>query len=54
MGSVSAKGLREALAKAQKLGLVEEEFVLADCALVVRNLRPDEYEAILNECNDLT
>lgn len=56
MRSIAAKSLRESLEQARGVGLVEESFTLKgsssehDCALVVRNLIPDEYEAIMEEC----
>lgn len=53
MGTVSAKKITEALTKAKDIGLVEEPLTLGDCALVLRNLRPDEYNAIFQECKDL-
>lgn len=51
MGTLSARNLRESLAKARNVGIVEERVTLfADAELVVRNLRPDEYEAIARDC----
>jgi hypothetical protein len=49
-----ARNLREALKKAQNVGVVEERVQLFDdCEVVVRNLRPDEYEAIHAEIKEL-
>jgi hypothetical protein len=53
MGVVSAKHLTEALQQAKAVGLVEEKFKVGDCEVVLRNLRPDEYEAVVQECKDL-
>jgi hypothetical protein len=53
MGIVSAKQLTEALQKARSVGMVEETFTIGDCEVTLRNLRPDEYEAVLQECKDL-
>jgi hypothetical protein len=53
MGTISSKALREALTRAKSIGLVEERFQIGDCDIVLRNLRPDEYEAVLNELREL-
>jgi hypothetical protein len=53
MGTISAKKITDALAKAKNVGIVEEEFTLDDCSLTLRNLRPDEYTAVLQECKEL-
>ena len=53
MGTLSAKKIDEALKRARDIGLLEERFEICDCELVVRNLRPDEYENILSSCKDL-
>jgi hypothetical protein len=56
MGSstISAKTLAGAVDKARGLGLYEERFSLSDdCEVVLRNLRPDEYELALNDCKGL-
>ena len=50
MGTISAKKLNEALSKAKNVGIVEESFTIDGCDLVLRNLRPDEYAAVLQEC----
>lgn len=54
MKIVSARKLSEALSKAQGVGLVEERFTISDCEVVLRNLRPDEYEAIIQETKELS
>jgi len=53
MGVISARQLNEALQQAKAVGLVEEKFTLGECEVVVRNLRPDEYESVVQECKDL-
>ncbi len=53
MGTISARALRESLQKAENVGIVEERFPLDDLELVVRNLRPDEYEALNSDVKDL-
>ena len=53
MGTISAKTLNEALAKAKNVGVVEESFVIGDCEVTLRNLRPDEYAAVLQDCQGL-
>jgi hypothetical protein len=49
MGSISQKQLLSSLDKAKGVGKVEEGFILDDCEVVLRNLRPDEYESIVDE-----
>ncbi len=51
MRTLSAKKL--SLEKARDLGIYEEPLTLGDCELVLRNLRPDEYEQVLTECAEL-
>jgi hypothetical protein len=53
MGTLSAKKLNESLNKAKNVGIVEESCVVAGCDIVLRNLRPDEYTAILRDCEEL-
>lgn len=53
MGTISAKKVDAALAKARNVCIVEEPFTLGDCAVVLRNLRPDQYTAVLHECQGL-
>lgn len=53
MGTLSARNLTEALSQARNIGLVEESFVLGDISVVVRNLRPDQYDSIFKECQGL-
>jgi hypothetical protein len=54
MGTLSARALRESLKKAENIGIIEERVTLFDTLeVIVRNLRPDEYEAIYAECKGL-
>jgi len=53
MPGIAAKNLNAALFKAKNIGLVEESFILQDCELTLRNLRPDEYLAVLQACQGL-
>lgn len=54
MGILSARSLTQALSQARHIGLVEEPFVVGDMSVVVRNLRPDQYDAIFKECQGLS
>lgn len=49
MRTLSAKKL--SLEKARGLGLYTEVVAIGDCELTLRNLRPDEYEAALADCD---
>lgn len=53
MGTISADKISGALSKAQRIGIEEEEFVVAGTALTLRSLRPDEYAAVIAECDGL-
>jgi hypothetical protein len=53
MGTLSAQSISDALAQARNVGIVEEPFAISNCALVLRNLRPDEYSDALKECEGL-
>jgi hypothetical protein len=53
MRIVAAKQLREALAQARGVGIVEEPFEMGGLPMVVRSLRPDEHEAILADCEGM-
>lgn len=50
---LQAKKITEALQKAQRVGEVEESFTVAGCELVLRNLRPEEFAAVVAETDDL-
>ena len=51
MRTISARKL--SLDKARSLGVYEEPVTIDDCELVLRNLRPDEYEQVIAECAGL-
>lgn len=53
MGTLSARNLTQALSQARNVGIVEEPFVVDDVSVVVRNLRPDQYDSIFKECQGL-
>jgi hypothetical protein len=54
MGTLSARALRDSLQKARNVGIIEERVTLFDdVEVVVRNLRPDEYESIDKDVKDL-
>lgn len=54
MGTVvNAKKLTNALEKARGVGMVEDTFTVDDCEVTLRNLRPDEYEQVVEECSEL-
>jgi hypothetical protein len=42
--------VRRRKSKAKSIGIVEEPFTIGDCSVVLRNLRPDEYGAVIQEC----
>lgn len=54
MGTLSARNLTQALSQARNIGLVEEPFVVDNTSVVVRNLRPDQYDSIFKECQGLS
>jgi len=53
MSTLAAKKLNEALDKAKDIGLIKESFIIEDCEVTLRNLRPEEYVAILQACEEL-
>ncbi len=53
MGTIDSKKLNAALTRAKNVGLLEERFTVEDCELVLRNLRPAEYVAVIEECQGL-
>lgn len=53
MRSIAAKTIDNAIKKAQDLGIEEESFVVGDCEVILRNLRPDEYTAVDKEVENL-
>ena len=50
---LQAKKITEALQKAQRVGEVEERFTVAGCEVVLRNLRPEEFSAVVAETDEL-
>jgi len=54
MGTLNARNLTQALSQARNVGLVEESFVVDGMSVVVRNLRPDQYDSIFKECQGLS
>jgi hypothetical protein len=50
---LQAKKITEALQKAQRVGEVEERFTVAGCEVVLRNLLPEEFSAVVAETDDL-
>lgn len=53
MATRSASKIRESLKKAQNVGCIEESVDIAGCSIVLRNLRPEEYPAILQDLEDV-
>jgi hypothetical protein len=53
MRTVSAKKLSVAIEKARGVGLVEERVTMGECEFVLRSLRPDEYDAIIEDTKGL-
>lgn len=49
MKTVSAKKLSAAIDKARGVGLVEERVTIGECEFVLRSLRPDEYDSIIED-----
>jgi len=47
MAKLQAKKIAEALKRAQRVGEVEEAFTVSGCDVVLRSLRPAEYEAAM-------
>jgi hypothetical protein len=50
---LQAKKITDALQKAQRVGEVEERFTITGCEVVLRNLLPEEFEAIIGEFEEL-
>lgn len=53
MTTIRASQIQQALQKAQNIGLIEDEFTLMGMTLVLRNMRPHELEAIVQEVDGL-
>jgi hypothetical protein len=50
---LKASKIQDAIQKAQRVGEVEERFTIAGCELVLRSLQPSEFQAVLDEIDDL-
>ena len=53
MSTLHEDRIQSALNKACNVGLVEERFVVTGCNVAMRNLRPEEYQAIMDEIQGL-
>lgn len=53
MATLSAKKIADALKKAQNVGQAEEPVTINGCSIVLRSLRPDEYEAINTDIDEI-
>lgn len=53
MATLQASRVKEALIRASSVGRIEETVNLADCEIVFRSLGPDEFEAIVKDCEEL-
>jgi len=53
MATLSAKKITEALKKAQNVGRSEEPLTISGCSIVLQSLRPDEYETIHAEIDEV-
>lgn len=51
--TIHANKIREALGKAVRVGIIEQPIILGDCPVVMQNLRPEEFESILQEIHEL-
>jgi hypothetical protein len=50
---LKASKIQDAIQKAQRVGEVEERFTIDGCELVLRSLQPSEFQAVLDEIDDL-
>ena len=53
MTTIQEKRILEALAKASNIGLVEESVTVMGCRVVLRNLRPEEYQDVSKETDGM-
>ena len=53
MAVLQAKKVRDSLAKARRVGLIEEPVTLSGCNIVLRSLPPEAYESINNDTHEL-
>lgn len=51
--TIRATQIHEALKRAKKVGLIEESVTIAGCPLVIRNLSPEEFPAIVQELEEV-
>lgn len=54
MASISARKLQDSLARAREIGIVEQDVEIEGTKIILRNLRPDQYEAAMAECKETT
>lgn len=52
MATLQIKKVKDALNRARGIGLVEDEATIAGCSVVLRSLRPEEYEAIHEDTHE--
>jgi len=52
MTTIQESRILEALQQAQSVGIVEESVTVCGCTITMRNLRPEEYENIVQESSD--
>jgi hypothetical protein len=50
---LKANKIQDAIQKAQRVGEAEEKFTIDGCEVVLRSLQPGEYQAVLDEIEDL-
>jgi len=53
MATIAESRIKEALDKASNIGFVEEKFTVMGCSVVMRNLKPDEYQSVVDETREL-
>jgi hypothetical protein len=53
MTTIAEDRIRDALARACNIGFVEERFTVMGCSIVMRNLKPEEYQSVVDETRDL-
>ena len=50
---LKANKIKDAIQKAQRVGEAEEKFTIDGCEVVLRSLQPGEYQAVLDDIEDL-
>jgi len=53
MATLKATKLQAAIRKAKKVGLVEEFVTITGCPITLTNLQPEQFEQIVDECEEL-